>query len=112
MLALFCFLSLTGVGRSEDASPFLDVDAAGCEKLDDMNLQVGPPDAEIMTVLPCAPEESFVGRQSAAETLILSCVHVLVWATFGHLSNWPGSGAMRLQAGNSTPSFSSSLDTI
>src|ERR1700677_3011155 len=63
ILALFCFLSLTGVGRSEDASPFLNVDAAACEKLNDINLQVGPPDAEIVAACAALSQGAVLGQR-------------------------------------------------
>jgi hypothetical protein len=63
VLALFCFLSLTGVGRSDDPSPFLNLDAGACEKLDDKNLQVGPPDAEIVAACAALHQRAVLGQR-------------------------------------------------
>jgi hypothetical protein len=43
ILALIFGLGCAGLARAENASPFLDLDADACAKLDDKNLQVGPP---------------------------------------------------------------------
>jgi hypothetical protein len=86
ILALFCFLSLTGAGRSEDSSPFLNVDAAACEKLDDINLQVGPPDAEIVAACAALHQGAVLGQRFSgglgAMALALLGM-VLVYATLG-----------------------------
>jgi hypothetical protein len=63
VLALFCFLILTSVGRSQDASPFLNLDAAACAQLDDINLQVGPPDAEIVAACAALHQGAVLGQR-------------------------------------------------
>jgi hypothetical protein len=86
ILALFCFLSLTGVGRSEDVSPFLNVDAAACDKLDDINLQVGPPDAEIVAACAALHQGAVLGQRFSGGPGALALAllgMVLVYATLG-----------------------------
>ena len=47
-LAIFCLFALFAPASAEDVSSFTNVDIAGCDRLDDIHLQVGPPDAEIV----------------------------------------------------------------
>ena len=86
ILALFCFLSLTSIGRSEDASPFLNLDAAACEKLDDINLQVGPPDAEIVAACAALHQGAVLGQRFSGGLGVLALAllgMVLVYAALG-----------------------------
>jgi hypothetical protein len=46
--ALVGLLGAASLARAQDTSPFLNLDAGACDKLDDKNLQVGPPDADIV----------------------------------------------------------------
>jgi hypothetical protein len=45
---VFCLFSLCAAARADDLFSFTNVDIAGCDRLDDIRLQVGPPDAEIV----------------------------------------------------------------
>ena len=47
ILALIGFLGSLSFARAK-RSPFLNLDAGACDKLEDKNLQVGPPDADIV----------------------------------------------------------------
>lgn len=86
LLTLLCFFAFAGFVRAADVSPFATVDAAACEKLDDKNLQVGPPDAEIVEA--CAAlrrsavfGQSFSGGPGALALALFGMV--LVYAAFG-----------------------------
>jgi hypothetical protein len=48
VVALVGFLGVASLARAQDVSPFLDLDAGACDKLEDKNLQVGPPDTDII----------------------------------------------------------------
>jgi hypothetical protein len=63
VLALIGFLGFVAFARAEDASPFLNLDAGACDKLDDKNLQVGPPDAEIVTACAALRRGAVLGQR-------------------------------------------------
>jgi len=63
IVALLCFLQLAGVVRAADLSPFLDLDAGACDRLDDRNLQVGPPDAEIVAACAVLRRGAILGQR-------------------------------------------------
>jgi regulator of protease activity HflC (stomatin/prohibitin superfamily) len=54
-------LGCAGFARAENASPFLDLDADARAKLDDKNLQVGPPDEEIVQACAALSRRALLG---------------------------------------------------
>jgi hypothetical protein len=83
ILALIGFLGFVGFARAEDVSPFLNLDAGACDKLEDKNLQVGPPDADIVAAcaalhrgavlgVPLRSVAGLMGRASGRSTALLS----------------------------------------
>jgi hypothetical protein len=85
-LCWFGFVCLAGVARADDPSPFLNVDARACAQLDDRNLQVGPPDAEIVAACAAFGRGTVLGQHFSgglgASALALLGV-VLVYAVLG-----------------------------
>jgi hypothetical protein len=86
-LALFfCLFTFCGRASADDSSPFTNLDAGVCDTLEDIHLQVGPPDAEIVAACHALRRskvfsQSFSG--SAAE-LALSLVGIaLTYVVFG-----------------------------
>jgi hypothetical protein len=63
ILALIGLLGFVNFARAEDVSPFLDLDAGACDKLDDKNLQVGPPDAEIVAACAALHRGAVLGQR-------------------------------------------------
>lgn len=45
---LVCLFALCAPARADDVSPFTSLDSGVCDKLEDIQFQVGPPDAEIV----------------------------------------------------------------
>jgi hypothetical protein len=85
-LALLGFVGVANPARAQETSPFLDIDAGACDKLDDKNLQVGPPDADIVAA--CAAlrrgavlAQRFSGGTRAIALLIAGLV--LTYAVLG-----------------------------
>jgi hypothetical protein len=62
-LALIGFLGFVSFARAEDVSPFLNLDAGACDKLDDKNLQVGPPDADIVAACAALHRGAVLGQR-------------------------------------------------
>jgi hypothetical protein len=84
--ALLCLFLFCHSSRAAEVSPFLDLDAGACEKLEDKNLQVGPPDAEIVAA--CAGltrsrvfNQKFSGGPGALAFALVGMV--LVYGVFG-----------------------------
>jgi hypothetical protein len=63
ILALVCWLGWAGFARADEASPFLEIDAGACAKLDDKNLQVGPPDADIVAACAALSRRAVLGQK-------------------------------------------------
>jgi hypothetical protein len=63
ILALIGFLGFVGFARAEDVSPFLNLDAGACDKLEDKNLQVGPPDADIVAACAALHRGAVLGQR-------------------------------------------------
>jgi hypothetical protein len=83
MLALVCWLGWVGFARADQPSPFLQIDAESCAKLDDKNLQVGPPDADLVGA--CADlnrrailGQKFSGGPGALALLVAGAILVYV----------------------------------
>ena len=55
-----------GLARAQEVSPFLNLDAGACDKLDDKNLQVGPPDADILAACAALSPAPFSAKGSPA----------------------------------------------
>ena len=108
LLTLFCFFAFAGPAGAADVSPFTTVDAAACAKLDDKNLQVGPPDAEIVEA--CAAlrrsqvfGQSFSGGPGALALALFGMV--LVYAAFG-VPMRSAAGLMERSGGRTTGAMS------
>jgi hypothetical protein len=83
ILALVCWLGWFGFARGDEPSRFLQIDAESCAKLDDKNLQVGPPDADL--VVACADlnrrailGQKFSGGPGALALLVAGAILVYV----------------------------------
>jgi hypothetical protein len=63
VVALVGFLGVASLARAQDASPFLNLDAGACDKLDDKNLQVGPPDADIVAACAALRRGAVLGQR-------------------------------------------------
>jgi hypothetical protein len=63
ILALLCWLASAGLARADNPSPFLDLDAGACARLDDKNLQVGPPDADIVAACAAYGRRAVFGQR-------------------------------------------------
>ena len=63
ILALIGFLGFVNFARAEDVSPFLNLDAGACDKLEDKNLQVGPPDADIVAACAALHRGAILGQR-------------------------------------------------
>ena len=61
--ALVGLLGAASLARAQDASPFLNLDAGACDKLDDKNLQVGPPDADIVAACAALRRGAVLGQR-------------------------------------------------
>jgi hypothetical protein len=61
--ALVGLLGVASLARAQDASPFLNLDAGACDKLDDKNLQVGPPDADIVAACAALRRGAVLGQR-------------------------------------------------
>jgi hypothetical protein len=86
ILTLFCLSAFAGLAHAADVSPFTNLDAGACEKLEDKDLQVGPPDTDIIEA--CAAlrrsavfGESFSGSPAALALALFGMA--LVHAVFG-----------------------------
>ena len=72
--------------KSQESSPFSTIDAAACAKLDDKNLQVGPPDEEIVASCEALRRsaifsQSFQGGPAALVFAIFGMI--LAYAVYG-----------------------------
>jgi hypothetical protein len=86
ILALIGFLGCLSFARAEDASPFLNLDAGACDKLDDKNLQVGPPDADIVAACATLHRGAVLGQRfsgGAGGIALLIAGLILSYAVFG-----------------------------
>jgi hypothetical protein len=63
VVGLIGFLGVLSLARAQDVSPFLNLDAGACDKLDDKNLQVGPPDADIAAACAALRRGSVLGQR-------------------------------------------------
>ena len=63
VVALVGFLGAMGLARAQEVSPFLNLDAGACDKLDDKNLQVGPPDADILAACAALKSGAVLGQR-------------------------------------------------
>jgi hypothetical protein len=63
ILALIGFLGFVSFARAEDVSPFLNLDAGACDRLEDKNLQVGPPDADIVAACAALHRGAVLGQR-------------------------------------------------
>ena len=86
ILALIGFLGFVSFARAQDVSPFLNLDAGACDKLEDKNLQVGPPDADIVAACAAlhrgaALGQRFSGGPGALALLVAGLV--LTYAVIG-----------------------------
>jgi hypothetical protein len=63
ILALIGFLGFVNFARAQDVSPFLNLDDGACDKLDDKNLQVGPPDADIVAACAALHRGTVLGQR-------------------------------------------------
>jgi hypothetical protein len=61
--ALVGLLGAASLALAQDASPFLNLDAGACDKLDDKNLQVGPPDADIVAACAALRRGAVLGQR-------------------------------------------------
>jgi hypothetical protein len=61
--ALVGFLGVVSIARAQNVSPFLNLDAGACDKLDDKNLQVGPPDADIVAACSALRRGAVLGQR-------------------------------------------------
>jgi hypothetical protein len=61
--ALVGFVGVANLARAQDVSPFLNLDAGACDKLDDKNLQVGPPDADIIEACAALHRGAVLGQR-------------------------------------------------
>jgi hypothetical protein len=64
-VGLVGLLGVASLARAQDVSPFLSLDAGACDKLDDKNLQVGPPDADIVAACAALRRGSVLGQRSS-----------------------------------------------
>ena len=88
VLAFLGLLASTGLARARagDASPFLAFDAESCAKLDDKNLQVGPPDAEMVTACAAFGRRAVLGQTFSggpASVALLLAGAVLLYIVLG-----------------------------
>lgn len=85
-LALMVWLAFAGLAFAQEASPFLAVDAASCAALDDKNLQVGPPDADIVAACAEFHRGSVLGQKFSGGYFSLALLVVglsLVYVALG-----------------------------
>lgn len=61
--ALVGFLGVVGLAHAQNVSPFLNLDGGACDRLDDKNLQVGPPDADIVAACAALHRSSVLGQR-------------------------------------------------
>jgi hypothetical protein len=83
---VFCLFSHCAAARADDLFSFTNVDIAGCDRLDDIRLQVGPPDAEIVAACRALRRsmvfsQSFSGGPAALALSLLGIV--LTYAVLG-----------------------------
>jgi hypothetical protein len=86
LAVVFCLFSLCAAARADDLFSFTNVDIAGCDRLDDIHLQVGPPDAEIVAACRALRRsmvfsQSFSGGPAALALSLLGIV--LTYAVLG-----------------------------
>ncbi len=85
-LALLSLFAFTGVARAAEGSPFLNLDAGACDTLDDKNLQVGPPDEEIVAACASLHRRAVFGQKFSGGPLALGLSlfgFALVYAMLG-----------------------------
>jgi hypothetical protein len=86
LLTVFSFFAAGGRASASDDSPFTTLDAAACEKLDDKNLHVGPPDAEIVEACDALRRSAVFSQRFSGGPPALALAlfgMVLVYAAFG-----------------------------
>ncbi|HXZ15017.1 MAG TPA: hypothetical protein VEH77_03450 [Roseiarcus sp.] len=84
-LAFVCWLGLAPT-RADEASPFLQVDAASCAELEDKNLHVGPPDEDMVAACAALARRSALGQRvptAPASLALLVVGAALVYAVLG-----------------------------
>jgi hypothetical protein len=83
---LFCLFALCAPASADDISPLTNLDTGACDRLEDIHLQVGPPDAEIVAACQ-ALRRSMIFSQSFSGgpwAFVLSLIGiVLTYAAFG-----------------------------
>ncbi len=86
ILSLVCWLGWAGFARADEAAPFLQIDADACARLDDKNLQVGPPDADIVGACAALNRRTVLGQKfsgGAGALALLIAGAVLIYAVLG-----------------------------
>ena len=86
LLTLLCLFALAGLAGAADVSPFTALDAGACAKLEDKNLQVGPPDADIIEACDALRRSAIFGQSfsgGVGELALALFGMVLVYAAFG-----------------------------
>jgi hypothetical protein len=63
ILALVGFVCVAHLARAQGVSPFLNLDAGACDKLEDKDLQVGPPDADIVAACAALRRGAVLGQR-------------------------------------------------